>query len=249
MSFRKDSLSKNIAFTLAEILITLGIIGVVAALTIPALTTRYREKATVSKVKHTYSILSQGFRSAIDEYGEVSTWCDINASSGYEDCSAIIPEKLSHFVKMTPATNYIVKYKNRFNDHYIYIMGKNIWILNNGSVIQFKSDNGDKYSSWWGRTSLSSQSSAELYQGSCGYFYLDTNGYSGPNVEGMDLFKFHLYYDGVAPAGRKVEKVWNSSFENQCMGKRYSGTGMGHCTGWVVEKGNMDYLHYDNLTY
>lgn len=33
------------AFTLAEVLITLGIIGVVAALTIPTLVNNYRKKA------------------------------------------------------------------------------------------------------------------------------------------------------------------------------------------------------------
>ena len=37
------------AFTLAEILITLGIIGVVAAMTIPTLITNYQKKQTVTK--------------------------------------------------------------------------------------------------------------------------------------------------------------------------------------------------------
>ena len=37
-----------IAFTLAEVLITLGIIGIVAALTIPALITKYQDKVTIT---------------------------------------------------------------------------------------------------------------------------------------------------------------------------------------------------------
>ena len=44
-------------FTLAEVLITLGIIGVVAALTLPSLIQNYKEKATVTAVKESYSIL------------------------------------------------------------------------------------------------------------------------------------------------------------------------------------------------
>ena len=44
-------------FTLAEVLITLGIIGIVAALTIPNLTKHYRDKAIISGVKQAYSIL------------------------------------------------------------------------------------------------------------------------------------------------------------------------------------------------
>ena len=49
---------KKRAFTLAEILITLGIIGVVAALTLPSLISNYQKKVTAAKLKQTYSILS-----------------------------------------------------------------------------------------------------------------------------------------------------------------------------------------------
>ena len=38
-------------FTLAEVLITLGIIGVVAALTLPSLVTNYQKQVTVNKLK------------------------------------------------------------------------------------------------------------------------------------------------------------------------------------------------------
>lgn len=43
---------KKAAFTLAEVLITLGIIGVVAAMTMPSLIQNYQEKATVTKLKN-----------------------------------------------------------------------------------------------------------------------------------------------------------------------------------------------------
>lgn len=46
------------AFTLAEVLITLGIIGVVAAITIPGLITKYQKLATVVKLKKVYSQLN-----------------------------------------------------------------------------------------------------------------------------------------------------------------------------------------------
>lgn len=39
-------------FTLAEVLITLGIIGVVAALTMPALVANYKKQEAVSKLKN-----------------------------------------------------------------------------------------------------------------------------------------------------------------------------------------------------
>ena len=53
-----DSKKKVLAFTLAEVLITLGIIGVVAALTIPSLINYAFEREAVSALKKNYSVLS-----------------------------------------------------------------------------------------------------------------------------------------------------------------------------------------------
>lgn len=64
----------KIAFTLAEVLITLGIIGIVAAMTMPALVANYQKKQTVTQLKRTYSILSQALVAAQQEYGDMSGW-------------------------------------------------------------------------------------------------------------------------------------------------------------------------------
>lgn len=45
----------RLAFTLAEILITIGIIGVVAALTMPSLISHFKERAIVTQAKKSYS--------------------------------------------------------------------------------------------------------------------------------------------------------------------------------------------------
>ena len=58
------------AFTLAEILITLGIIGVVAAMTIPSIIIDYQKKHTVEALKKAYSTLDQALVSSIFENGE-----------------------------------------------------------------------------------------------------------------------------------------------------------------------------------
>ncbi|MDR1327154.1 MAG: type II secretion system GspH family protein [Heliobacteriaceae bacterium] len=63
-------------FTLAEVLITLGIIGVVAALTMPSLIAKYKEKVTFTKLKKLYSIMSQAYFQAREEHGNVSAWCE-----------------------------------------------------------------------------------------------------------------------------------------------------------------------------
>ena len=45
------------AFTLAEVLITLGIIGVAAAMTMPSLIAEHIEKSTIARLKKVYSVL------------------------------------------------------------------------------------------------------------------------------------------------------------------------------------------------
>ena len=65
--------TKIFAFTLAEVLITLGIIGVVAALTLPTLIESYHIKATETQLKQTYSILQQ--------IVELSVANDVNVSN------------------------------------------------------------------------------------------------------------------------------------------------------------------------
>src|SRR5574344_1720591 len=62
-------LKNNNGFTLAEVLMVLAIIGVLAAMTIPTLLQRSQEKATVSRLKKVYSTLSTAYRSAIYDNG------------------------------------------------------------------------------------------------------------------------------------------------------------------------------------
>ncbi len=66
--------NRRAAFTLAEVLITLGIIGIVAAMTIPTLISNYNKRQTVSKLKQAYSILSQTLTMAQVKEGDPTTW-------------------------------------------------------------------------------------------------------------------------------------------------------------------------------
>lgn len=67
-------LQKYVAFTLAEVLITLGIIGVVAAMTLPALVSKYQKQVTVNRLKRSYTTLSQMFNMARKDYGDPNEW-------------------------------------------------------------------------------------------------------------------------------------------------------------------------------
>lgn len=62
------------AFTLAEVLITLGVIGVVSAMTIPTLIGKIEIKRTQIKLKKFYSVLVQATKLSMAENEEMSGW-------------------------------------------------------------------------------------------------------------------------------------------------------------------------------
>ena len=70
---------RRAAFTLAEVLITLGIIGVVAALTMPALIQNYTNSVAEARLKKFYSIMNQAILQSIVDNGEVESWSYFNA--------------------------------------------------------------------------------------------------------------------------------------------------------------------------
>ena len=80
------------AFTLAEILITLGVIGVVAAVTLPTLIHNYKKSVVETKVKKTYALISNAVKMSEAKYGEISEWDRCDVDSSYE-CSKHILEK------------------------------------------------------------------------------------------------------------------------------------------------------------
>ena len=94
-------LFRHSAFTLAEVLITLGIIGVVAALTLPQVVTNYEKKATEVRLKKDYSTLANALKMAEAEHGPIETWADENDSMDniYQE----------YFKKMEPYIQFAVK--------------------------------------------------------------------------------------------------------------------------------------------
>jgi len=64
-----NNFKRQTAFTLAEVLITLGIIGVVAAMTMPMLIAKYQKYVLANKFKQSLAILTQGFQKMMVDEG------------------------------------------------------------------------------------------------------------------------------------------------------------------------------------
>ncbi len=65
---------KCCAFTLAEVLISLGIIGIVAAMTMPALIANHQKKVVSTKLKNFYSTMQNALNFATLDYDEMRYW-------------------------------------------------------------------------------------------------------------------------------------------------------------------------------
>ena len=252
--FRFAPKDKKCAFTLAEVLITLGIIGIVIAMTLPSLIGRYQEKVTVTQLKKAYSILSQAFQQMIADEGEINNWGDADTRARFFEDIAPKYFSILHRCRYSGGDKCkVIYYKNRFNTSktsYQIYYGK--YYLADGLVFYIKMGGNSCYQN----SALNNPNpgiNVPMYYGSygsqCGEIYVDLNGERGPNIVDRDLFKFYLAIDGIVPAGSSKETIWTETFENQCLGKGPTGFVEAKCTAWVIYNENMDYLHCDDLSW
>ena len=222
---------KKAAFTLAEVLITLGIIGVVAAMTMPSLIQNYQEKATVTKLKKCYSLVSQAYVSILNDEGGSDT---LQAGDDLE-----MMEKFGKYLK------------------YQKTCGRNKGCFPN---VTYKSVTGNGYSKWEDDTtdrsrailtdgtlimfnkSVITENENYIYA----QIYVDINGFKGPNQLGRDFFYFYINPEKIVPAGAKAleEKSKAQKFTKNCIQQNgYA------CAAWVIYNENMDYLHCKDLSW
>ena len=98
------SLKRNAAFTLAEVLITLGIIGVVAALTMPALINNHLKITTENRVKKFYSTINQAVKMSEAENGSYEFW-DYPDSDNAEETKAFFNKYFAKYMNVLKITD------------------------------------------------------------------------------------------------------------------------------------------------
>ena len=124
-------MKKLCAFTLAEVLITLGIIGVVAAMTLPTLIYNYDKQVVVTRLQKFYSSMNQAIKMAELEYGDKSLWF-ANISSSADNTDALKKEWFEKY--LAPHLN-IIKTKQ--------IDGITTYYLSDGSAFKTNGNNRD----------------------------------------------------------------------------------------------------------
>ena len=90
---------RKFAFTLAKVLITLGIIGVVAAMTIPSLMTKFSKKRTETQLLKFYSMMNQTLRMSVAENGDPDGWITAQKNYTYEETVEYLQTYILPFLK------------------------------------------------------------------------------------------------------------------------------------------------------
>ena len=101
-----NSLVKAIAFTLAETLVVMGIIGVVAALTIPNLNQSTGDREKVAKLKKIYSNLEDAFGRATAVYGPVDEWSNGIDVGDTEALEGRLTDRITEFMKISKKVDF-----------------------------------------------------------------------------------------------------------------------------------------------
>lgn len=253
-------MKRKFGFTLAEILITLGIIGVVAAITIPMLKTKIQKKIYATKLIQTYAILNQGFKrylstNDVEVLSQTPAFESVQTSGvsscdpsnwDSKDCQKFIAELSGIFNGISLQKTGTITYK------YLKANGtgtRGPWsfTLNNGAILYIG------VSKNYNRTSKLTQVAkyGTKLTTSVAYIDIDINGKDHPNQWGRDFFEFQLSDEGlVFPEGGKDYSVFrngnlDSMYNSQylywgCLPEKNSPRGWG-CGARVLEEGGMYY--------
>lgn len=160
---------KQDGFTMAEILITIGLLGVIIAMTLPSLITKYQKKVTVERLKEAYSILSQAITASELDNGDISNWDFSQDTTG------------NHFfgMYMKPYLKGAVKIKNEIR----------LWKSLDGSYNSLGSGMYTKP-----RYMLPNGYHITVYTFQrYALIFIDINGGKGPNRMGRDVFVLSIY--------------------------------------------------------
>lgn len=193
-------------------LITLGIIGVVSAITIPALMTKFQDMRNAQILKQDYSILQQVMKRSYDD--------GATSSLGGGNNTALMKKWFETYMSpyMTVANVCIdtkgcwseqkSKYLNggNWSDANLSGPGRGIglkpvcFVLNNGSNVCLDDYYKNQLINTFGVNVISEETMGMA-------IYIDVNGNSQPNIVGKDIFIAVALGDQFVPAGNSLSRA------------------------------------------
>ena len=229
---------KRVAFTLAEVLITLGVIGVVASLTLPSVIQNYKKQVTVNQLKKAYSILGQVAQKAFADNGPAGF--EAGAELKADDVKAFFDTYWLPYFKgvevypenISPKLNDNMDYYKMANGIYTFTHACTKY---NAGRIFFSTADGMTYfvymNNWVNKYDENGNLiSQDAVYNSEQYVYVDVNGTKPPNTFGKDVFMFVVDFDNgfVRPNAYRSSQA---TIDNAC-----KTSGMA-CTSKIMREG------------
>ena len=179
------------AFTLAEVLITLVIIGVIAAMTIPTLINKTEKQEFVSRFKKNYAVFSQALNMAQAQNGLLTGWEWSTEQDGFDNIENYILPHLQVAENCKNTTNCSLDYNLKRKNNANWVNFKNVtnhykFVLNDGAAYL-----------------VFPKAACIENNTQCLDVHLDINGPKGPNKWGSDIFHFEVYpyTNDILPTG------------------------------------------------
>ena len=195
----------KLGFTLAEVLITLGIIGIVSVMIIPFITTTYQKIVYPIQLKKIYNNLLTVQAAINDEFGNPEYWRFTSYQTDSDDRYNI--EIFKRYVTQLNA----VSYKNKGDYNYFkHGLSDSVVMLNRqpavnvpewatGSYIyeswkcySMQLKNGATIAMYFANSKAGGVLWSLIGKQMYAAFLIDVNGLSGPNMVGRDIFAFGL---------------------------------------------------------
>lgn len=191
------------AFTLVEVIILLVIFVLVALLVIPLSIDDTIQARNVSK-----------WRQVHNDFAEIPT-----SIKTFSNGDITLSNFITALVKVHPlnkVVSYKIKYMNGETPKEEFTF-KEIYHTDSGATLAFK---------WYSKPRIESHSNREIL----GILMYDTNGKSGPNVWGKDIFGMNIYKNTIEPFGNSLS---SDEVEFDCSRQ---GTGL-YCSSYYLNGG------------
>ena len=246
-------MKKKLGFTLAEVLITLGIIGVVAALTAPALVQNTGSAQIGPKLAKAVSTFEIANQNLLNE-AAMDTLTAANAFNGDSNISAEnYVNNLANYMKISylDETNDNTKYKdllkNFHGENYLSGLSGGLDMVS-AALLGFVgvqqlalSKDNVLYGIGIAATPASVNTNEPVYKRQIGMLLIDINAKAEPNRLGRDAFFFKLCADGsLQPVGGNGWSVtdgdkynWKTGTKDKC--NETTVTSGWSCAGSVFE--------------
>lgn len=234
----------KVGFSLAEVLLALTIIGVIAAMTIPTLVTNIQERIIITRLQKVYVELDKAYQAAVLTYGKPSRWgfttnSTADKDTGNHNLEDVFWERMLPFMKYVsydPSANQALEGK-KWNIYHLW----DKTLAPNRFLPSVQMEDGVYFTPFWTHSFNCKSGNFSNETNACGTFAVDLNGISGPNVEGRDVFHFILTQDGIVPTGDRKAENKELNFKEYCVKPDKKPQGRG-CAAWVIYNSNMDYL-------